>query len=228
MTKKIAILQSNYIPWKGYFDIIAKSDVFVIYDEVQYTKNDWRNRNQLLTNNGKQWITIPVRQEHINQKIYETKVSANNWQKKHISTLIANYSKAKYFKEYKDEIFEIYNFNSVYLSEINIFFIKSISNILEIKTDIIDSRELILNGDKNNKLIEACKKLKAEVYISGASAQNYLDVNAFLKENISIEWMDYTGYQEYSQVFKPFHHNVSILDLIFNTGPDAKSFLKYI
>lgn len=225
--KKVAILQSNYIPWKGYFDLIAKADVFVIYDEVQYTKNDWRNRNIILTHNGPQWITIPVRIESLNQKINETKVFLENWNKKHMNTLIVNYNKAPYFNFYKEAIFDLYSNPSQYLSEINGKFIREICKILGIDTQIIDSKELDLKGDRNERLIEACKKLNASTYISGPAAKNYLDEKAFNNNNLNVDWMDYSGYLPYKQLHEPFVNGVSILDLIFNTGPDAPQYLKY-
>ena len=227
MSKKIAILQSNYIPWKGYFDLIAKSDVFVIYDEVQYTKNDWRNRNIISTPNGLQWLTIPVKIDSLHQKIMDSKIFTDNWAKKHVSTLQGNYSKALHFKEFKEEIFNLYENQSQYISEVNVHFIRSICKILDIKTQIIDSRELDLQGDRNNRLLEACKKLNATTYISGPAAKNYLNTDLFSQENISVEWMDYSGYKEYKQVFEPFHHGVTVLDLIFNTGSDARKYLKF-
>ncbi len=223
----IAILQSNYIPWKGYFDIIAKSDVFVIYDEVQFTKNDWRNRNLIKTEDGLRWLSIPVMQKSLNQKIYETNIAFHNWSKKHKSTLQTNYGKAPYFKEYKDPIFEIYDTPSTNLSEVNRLFIERICAILAIKTKIIDSRELNLEGDKVGRLVDACKKLRANKYISGAAAKEYIDEEAFERNNIEIEWMDYSNYKEYKQLYPSFEHRVSILDLIFSEGPNARNFLKY-
>ena len=224
----VSILQSNYIPWKGYFDIIAKSDVFVIYDEVQYTKNDWRNRNKILTPHGTNWLTIPVRVNNLDQKIFETKIASNNWQKKHISSLQGNYTKANYFREYKERVFSMFENQSEYISEVNISFIKGICNLLDIKTQIIDSRELNLEGDRNMRLLEACKKLNANKYISGPAAKSYLDLDLFNKEGIEVEWMNYSGYKEYKQVYEPFNHGVTILDLMFNLGPSSKSYLKYV
>lgn len=223
---KVAILQSNYIPWKGYFDLIDQVDVFVIYDEVQYTKNDWRNRNLIKTSSGLQWLSIPVRQESLNQKIFETKIFTNNWHKKHVSSLITNYSKAPHFKTYKEEVLNLYENQSNLISEVNVSFIKGICKLLDIKTEIIDSRELNLEGDKNTRLLEACKKLNATTYISGPAAKSYLDIELFKKENIEVDWMDYSSYKEYKQLFEPFHHGVTILDLIFNMGSESKNYLK--
>jgi len=224
--KTIAILQSNYIPWKGYFDIIAKSDVFVIYDEVQYTKNDWRNRNLIQTKNGLQWLTIAVRQESLDQAIYQTEVFKTNWAKKHIGTLQANYGKAPYFADYKDRIFKLYKEASTNLSEINSVFIKEICEILEINTEIIDSRSLNLTGNKQERLVQACKQLNADIYLSGPAAKSYIDEDAFTKHQIKVDWMNYSDYKHYNQLHSPFEHGVSILDLIFNEGPNAKKYLK--
>lgn len=225
-SKKIAILQSNYIPWKGYFDMIASVDVFVIYDEVQYTKNDWRNRNLIKTKNGLQWLTIAVKQERLTQAIYETEVFKKNWTKKHIGTLQANYAKTSYFSEYKNRIFDIYENASTNLSEINLDFIKEICVILDIDTKIIDSRSLNLSGNKQEKLIQACKQLDADVYLSGPAAKSYIDEAVFENQNISVEWMDYSNYKVYNQLHPPFEHGVSVLDLIFNEGPNSKEYLK--
>ncbi|HIP48251.1 MAG TPA: hypothetical protein EYG92_04705, partial [Lutibacter sp.] len=129
--KKIAILQSNYIPWKGYFDLINMVDEFILYDEVQYTKNDWRNRNKIQTKQGVQWLTIPVRQKELSQLIKDTKITDKKWGKKHWATIRQNYSKAKYFKEYKDIFEELYlNCEEQYLSQINYKFIVVINEIL--------------------------------------------------------------------------------------------------
>lgn len=223
----VSILQSNYIPWKGYFDIIAKSDVFVIYDEVQYTKNDWRNRNIIKNHNGLQWLTIAVRQDSLDQKICNTQVFKSNWTKKHIKTLQVNYAKAPYFNEYKDIVFAVYENVTNNLSEINTEFIKAICMMLEIDTKIIDSSTLNLKGDKQERLINACKMLKSDTYLSGPAAKSYLDEDIFAMNNINIEWMEYSNYKEYNQLFPPFEHGVSILDLIFNEGPNARKFLKY-
>lgn len=225
--KIISISQSNYIPWKGYFDMIAKSDVFVIYDEVQYTKNDWRNRNIIKTATGPKWITIPVKKEKLSKKINETFTISNGWQKKHMNMIAINYSKASYFKKYSKQLFSIYE-KSESLSEINFNFIKEICDILGIKTEILQSTDLNLVGDKNSKLIDACKKLEADVYLSGPRGSNYLNLELFDKNKLKVEFMDYSDYPQYPQLFGDYLNQVSILDLIFNVGPNASNYLKYL
>jgi hypothetical protein len=221
--KKLGILQSNYIPWKGYFDLIAQVDEFIIYDEMQYTKNDWRNRNKIKTRKGVEWLTIPVRVESLNQKINETKVFDSNWTKKHKATLQTNYGKANCFKETRDFVFNLYeearNINN--LSEINLIFIKGICEFLNIKTKISLSTDYNLVEGKTERLISLCHQTNSDYYISGPSAKNYLDEKLFSDNDLILEWMDYSGYQEYEQLNPPFEHGVSILDLIFCEGKNA-------
>ena len=221
----VSILQSNYIPWKGYFDIIAKSDVFVIYDEVQYTKNDWRNRNIILTQNGPNWITIPVRVNNLDQKIFETKIESTNWNRKNYNSIIFNYSKDPFFKDFKDFLEELYNVNSEFLSEINIRYIRAICDLLGIKTRILDSRELNLKGNKSEKLLCACEKLNADVYLTGPAAKSYLDTDLFKASGVGVKWMDYSNYPTYKQIYEPFNHSVSIIDLILNNGSNSRDFI---
>ncbi len=226
--KKIAILQSNYIPWKGYFDIIGSVDEFIIYDEMQYTKNDWRNRNKIKTTNGLIWLTIPVKIEKLNQKINETKIADNKWYIKHKNSLQTNYGKATKFKECKDFIFNIYEQASRldYISEINYTFLNEINKFLKISTKISFSTDYNIGDGKTERLINICKQSNSNIYLSGPSAKNYIDEALFTKNNINLEWFDYIGYKEYEQLHPPFEHGVSILDLIFNTGEDAYKYLK--
>jgi len=227
--KKIAILQSNYIPWKGYFDIINMVDEFILYDDVQYTKNDWRNRNKIKTKQGIQWLTIPVRRKKISQLIKDSKVQDKRWSKKHWTAIKQTYSKALYFKEYKDIFEELYlNNEEEYLSQINYKFIVAICKILGITTKIRWSSEFNLIDGQTEKLVGICKDCNANVYLSGPAAKNYFDEDLAKKENIKVEWMDYSDYPEYNQLYPPFEHGVTILDLIFNEGSNAIKFMKSV
>lgn len=227
--KKTAILQSNYIPWKGYFDLINSVDEFVLYDDVQYTKNDWRNRNKIKTNVGSKWLTIPViTSGKIHQKIKDTRIlDTNNWGRKHWSSICQNYSKSKYFCDYKEIFEELYlNSDEEYLSKINYKFIKTINNILGINTKISFSSDYELIDGQTERLINICKQAKAVEYISGPAAKVYINEPLFQKENIKLTWMDYNDYEEYEQLYPPFDHYVSILDLIFNEGSNAVKLMK--
>jgi len=225
--KKIAILQSNYIPWKGYFDIIGSVDEFVLYDDMQYTKNDWRNRNKIKTQNGLQWLSIPVRQESLHQKINETKIIDPKWNINHWRSIAQSYAKAPHFKAYKDQFEALYMSATMEtISEINRHFIDAICAMLEIKTVIRDSREFVLADGKSERLLALNQDLGATTYLSGPAAKDYLDESIFIAAGMKVEWMDYSGYSEYHQLFPPFEHGVSVIDLIFNEGENAKNFLK--
>jgi hypothetical protein len=226
--KRVAIVQSNYIPWKGYFDLINSVDEFIIYDDMQYTKRDWRNRNLIKTPNGLKWLSIPVEVKgRFFQKINETKIADANWNQKHWSIIKTNYSKAKHFKEYKDKFENIFlSIDQVYLSKINYIFILEINKILNISTKISLSTQYSINGAKSEKLLGICNQAEATEYISGPAAKNYLDERMFLQSNIEVGWMDYSNYPEYRQLYPPFEHGVTILDLIFNEGPNAIKFMK--
>lgn len=228
MSKKVAISQSNYIPWKGYFDLIASVDIFVLYDEMQYTKNDWRNRNKIKTNNGLLWLTIPVDTKNkLTQKISEAQTANHIWRKKHWASICQSYAKSPYFDCYKNDLSKLFlEHNSSSLSEINFQFIQYICQVLEIKTKLIQSSEFFLSGNKSEKVLGICKAINTDVYVSGPAAKDYLDEELFLCEGIRVEWMDYTHYQEYAQQYPPFEHNVTVLDLIFNEGPNSRNFLK--
>jgi hypothetical protein len=228
MAIKVAITQSNYIPWKGFFDSIQLVDVFVLYDDMQYTKRDWRNRNQIKSTNGPQWLSIPVEVKgKYFQKISDTKISDPSWARQHWMTLQQFYGKLPGFIHYKSVFEDLYAQPYINLSEVNFAFIKAICEILNIKTEIRWSNEFVLPEGKTERLVHICKELNASDYYTGAAAKNYMDENLFFNENISVHYYDYSGYPEYEQRFPPFTHAVSILDLLFCMGSDSTKFMKY-
>ncbi|AQX83620.1 WbqC family protein [Elizabethkingia bruuniana] len=226
---KVAISQSNYIPWRGYFDMISSVDYFILYDSVQYTKGDWRNRNVIKTAQGGEWITIPVENYSLTQLIDETCISRikNKWNIKHLKILKQNYSKSKYFKSVFPWLEDIYlnKINGLSkLTDINEILIKEICDYLNIKTKILRDRDLLIEGDRNSKLINICKQLDANVYLSGPAAKIYVDEELFSRNGIEVEWMNYNGYKEYNQLYGAFLPSVTILDLLFNMGECSKEF----
>jgi hypothetical protein len=228
MSKKIAIVQSSYIPWKGYFDLINLVDEFILFDDVQYTRRDWRNRNVIKSRDGMLWLTIPVNVKgKSHQKIKDTTVSDPNWNRKHWTTIIHNYSKADYFGDFKELFEELYlSHNDKYLSEINYRFITAVCRILGISTKISWSMDYHATGEKTTRLIGLCKQAGATEYISGPTAKAYINEDLFRSENIKLVYMDYSGYPEYAQLYPAFEHHVSIIDLIFNQGPAARMYMK--
>lgn len=213
---KVVILQSNYIPWKGYFDLIHDADVFVFYDEVQYTKNDWRNRNRIYTKNGLQWLTIPVNKEAVNGKISEVKISAE-WQDLHFKSLYLGYKSAPHFEQL-EELINDYLLNKKWnsLKDLNQYLIKRISALLGIETQFLDSANYELKGDKIEKLIDLVSQIGGTEYISGPSGMNYLSESTklFEEKNIKLSFKKYPEFAPYKQLKEPFEHAVSILDLL--------------
>ncbi|MEO7294335.1 MAG: WbqC family protein [Ginsengibacter sp.] len=227
---RVAILQSNYIPWKGYFDLIASVDKFILYDDMQYTKGDWRNRNKVKTSQGTQWLTIPIL-TNFGQKINETKVFGTEWAHKHLKSIELIYKKSSRFDSVFPWVRNLYEQTGELklLSEINFYFIKEICKKIEISTELIDSRQFKIEGIKSEALISVLKQIGGVTsYLSGPAAKSYLDIQLFNQENIKVNWMDYSNYPEYNQMYPPFEHSVSILDLFFNEGENAHRYLKNI
>ncbi len=224
---KVMISQSNYIPWKGYFDNINQVDIFLIYDDAQYTKRDWRNRNQIKTPQGLKWLSIPVNVKgKFEQKINQTIIADPEWGKKHWASIKQNYSKAAYFKNYKDVFEELYKDTSeLNLSKVNQSFIKTINGILGIKTKILRSDDYELSEGKNERLLDLCITLNTSEYYSGPAAKSYLDVSLFESKGVKVNFFSYAGYPEYKQQYEGFEHGVSILDLLFNEGENATKYM---
>lgn len=226
--KTAVIVQSNYIPWKGYFDLINLADDCILLDDVQYTRRDWRNRNLIKTREGTHWLTIPVEVKgRYHQKIKDTRISKPDWGVEHWATIRHNYAQARHFREYS-EIFEpLYlTMQEEYLSRVNFLFIKAICALLGIGTRISWSMDYALREGKNERLIGLCESVGARHYLSGPSAKGYIDEAAFAQSDITVSFMDYAGYPPYTQLGGAFDHHVSILDLIFNEGPDARKFMR--
>jgi hypothetical protein len=227
--KRVAILQSNYIPWRGYFDLISSVDEFIIYDSAKYTKNDWRNRNVIKTPQGLHWLTIPVKYSSTRGLIAEATTSTNSWRKKHWKTLELSYGRSCHFKEVRSSIEELYlNSADENLSRINLSFITFICRFLDIGTKITSSNEFQFTGDRNNKIIEICRQAKATHYLSGPSANDYLDHARFQEAGVALEFFSYENYLPYPQLWGRFENKVSILDLLFNCGKHGINFLKGI
>jgi hypothetical protein len=222
--KKIAIVQSNYIPWKGFFDIVNDVDAFVFLDSVQMTKRDWRTRNKVKTPNGTEWLTVPFSGGR-NQLIYEVEIVQNDWQKKHLKSLQNNYFRATYFKEYQFLLDWLYSTPHKNLSEFNIQTTKMICEILGIDTIFYTSMEIGAEGTKDERIINICKALDADTYLTGPTARDYIDERNFEEADITLLFKDYSNYPAYTQLFPPFDHAVSILDVLFNCGAEAPYYI---
>ena len=226
--KTVAILQSNYVPWRGYFDLIAAVDEFIVYDEVQYTKHDWRNRNLIKTPHGPQWLTVPVKSSGLlGQTVREAEVAGLGWAVKHWKSLEANYRRAPHFDEVAGLLRPVYlEGEHRYLSVLNRRLIDLVCGSLGIATRIVDARDYRLEGDRNERLICLCRQAGATRYLSGPAASSYLDERRFAEAGIAVEWFDYDGYADYPQLWGAFEPRVSVLDLLFNCGPRAAQYLR--
>lgn len=220
-------MQSNYIPWKGYFDMISAVDEFILYDDMQFTKNDWRNRNKIKTPKGLEWLSIPVG-SNISRKIRDVVLPDNNWQDKHLKSFELNYVKSQHFDEVMGLIKPIYLNQSIKtLTEFNRALIECICSYLNIKTKISYSWDYSLGNGKTERLVNLCQQADAQVYISGPTAKDYLDENLFNEKVIEVEWFNYAGYKEYPQLWGTFEHGVTVIDLLFNCGNTARSYMKF-
>ncbi len=232
MSITAAILQSNYIPWKGYFDLINMADVFVYYDDVQFTRADWRNRNKIKTRNGPYWLTVPCGRD-TKQLICDVKIKSSYWQAKHWRTICHNYSNSSYFDEYQ-AYFEPLYIDRIWdsLVDLNHAFIECICReVLGITTEFDNSCNYDLRGDekKEDRWLDLMHMIGADRILLGPSARNYLQEESLANvraNGIEIVWVDYSGYPEYRQPFPPFDHKVSIIDLIFAEGPHATALMK--
>jgi len=226
---KVAINQSNYIPWKGYFDMIRSVDLYVLYDDVQYTRRDWRNRNQIKGVDGLKWLTIPVKVKgRYHQKIRETIICNTKWTVKHLNLLKQFYATSSHFKDVFPLVEHLYEtaVGHKNISEINYHFIKAICNYLDIETKIVFSHNYDLSEQKKTeRLVDICQQANATEYISGPAAKDYLMKDKFDNANIKVTWMDYNHYPEYPQLYGTFVHKVSILDLLFNCGEKSMEYI---
>ncbi|VAX10973.1 FIG00821895: hypothetical protein [hydrothermal vent metagenome] len=227
---KVAILQSNYIPWKGYFDMIAAVDEFIIYDDMQYTRRDWRNRNQIKTPHGVQWLTVPVQVKgKVHQPIRKTQIDSPDWAAKHWKVLSHNYCKAPHFKEISTWLKPLYLETSyTNLSILNRRLIEEVCNYLGIQTTISNSWDYTLHKEKSLRLAKLCTQAGGTEYISGPAAKNYIDEHIFTDLNIKLSWFDYAKYPEYPQLWGKFTHEVTILDLLFNCGKNSSHYMKHV
>ena len=225
----VVILQPSYIPWRGYFHQISKADLFVFYDDVQYDKHGWRNRNQIKTAQGKQWLTIPVHSAGVTQgiAIKDVKIDwSKPWARNHLKALTISYSKAPYFKKYLPLLESFYERHDEYIAEFAIETTIVLARELGIHhTRFMRSSELSgIEQQKTDRLIQILKQVGATHYISGPSAQDYIEPQKFLDARISLEYMQY-DYSEYPQLYPPYDSYVSVLDLLFMTGSDAIKYL---
>ena len=225
----VVILQPSYIPWRGYFDQIRRADLFIFYDNVQYDKHGWRNRNQIKTSQGKQWLTIPVHSKGVTEgiPIKDVRIDWNkSWPKKHLNALTIAYAKSPFFADYQPWLASVYERKDEFLADFTIDTTVELAGMLGITgTKFMRSSEIPgINGQKTDRLVQILQHVGARHYISGPSARNYIEGEKFDKAEITLEFMEY-DYPEYKQLYPPYDPFVTILDLLFMTGPNAPKYI---
>lgn len=223
---RVGVIQPSFIPWRGYFDFMANVDAFVFLDDVQYSKNGWRNRNRIKTPEGSEWITVPVRHRSLAQLIRDTEIDdQKDWRESHLRLWHENYGTAPYYQEILELLGDMGRKTVGTISELNIALTRKIADYLQIGTRTMLSSELQVSGTKTDRLIDLMKKLHATTYLSGPSADAYLDKDSFQKNGIRLEYKSY-DYGPYPQLWGPFEGAVTVLDLIANCGPTAKNHIR--
>lgn len=223
---RVAAIQSCYLPWRGYFDFIANVDLFVVYDDIPYSKGTWRNRNQVKTEQGLKWITVPVGTPPLDQPIDEVPISeapGRDWQESHRGLLRASLSHCPHFRDAMD-LWESGIAGATHLSGLNVALLKGICAYLGVTTPLVSSRDYHLTGRKTDRLLLLMDRVGASTYVSGPAAKEYLDPDAFRAAGLRLEYKSYS-YEPYPQPWGPFAGAVTILDLIANLGPEARHHL---
>jgi hypothetical protein len=219
---RVAIIQSGYLPWKGYFDIIHDVDLFIFLDNVQFTSRDWRNRNRIKTLQGLAWLTVPVGNRR-ELAIDQVPIQDTRWQRDHWSSLRHHYARAPHFRRHQGFFEDLYLGRAWgSLAELNTFIIRHLAQeCLGLNTPFMDARAFSSAGGRMGRLLDILQQAGAGQYVSGPSTRGYLDVAELNRAGIAVTFKNYDGYPEYRQFFPPFCHQVSVLDLLFHTGPDA-------
>ena len=224
---RVTILQPSYLPWLGFFEQMHRSDQFVLYDDVQFTRRDWRNRNRIRVQEGSVWLTVPVIQKNkYEQSLLETKIdNSTSWKRKHLESIRCHYSKTPFFELYFPWCEKTFNREWNFLLDLSLETIQYLKGELKINTPLLRSSELGGSGNKSERLISICKQLGATQYLSGDSAKNYISEKDFSDQGIELEYQKYQ-HPEYPQRYEGFVPFLSTIDLLFNCGDKSMEFLK--
>lgn len=220
--KTLVVLQPGYLPWLGYFDQLSRSDVFVHYDDVQFDKHGWRNRNRIKTPAGPLWLTVPVRHHRLGKpRIHEVTIDATSgWARKHVASFRQYYAKAPYLQQYLPELEELLHRPWTLLVELDIAVAGLMAGWLGFPAPTMRSSTLGIEGGQSERLIALCRQVGATQYLSGDAARDYLDAEAFARQGIDVIWQQYR-HPEYPQQHGAFVPYLSAMDLLFNCGDDS-------
>lgn len=225
----IGILQPSYLPWLGYFEQIDKTDIFVFLDDVQFDRGGWRNRNKIKGCNGVQWLTVPVHFKLSDKTlIKDVKIdNHSNWSIKHLRSIIHNYNKAKFFKLYEQELYDIFEKKWVFLLDLNIYIIEKFVDLLGIKGKkfYLSSEITKRSSDKIERLIEICNYFSANIFYEGSAGRNYIDCRKFKERGIDVVFQDY-HHPVYEQLYGGFISYLSVVDLLLNCGIESLNIIR--
>ena len=222
----VAVHQPQYLPWLGYFDKMRRADVFCYLNDVQYKKNEWQNRNRIKTAQNRQWITVPVRY-HFPEKINEVHINNGvDWTRKHLQALVTNYSRSPYYSEYIPIFEEVYSREWQLISELNVHLIEHLRGVLNLQEKpTVLSSDLELREEPTDRLIDICKALGADTYLAGQGGADYMDLERFEKNGLKLTVQEFR-HPVYSQLFEDFQSHLSIVDLLFNCGPESMNIIR--
>lgn len=223
--KTIGILQPGYLPWVGFFDQMARVDLFVYLDDVQFTKADWRTRNRILARNGPVWLSVPVKKAPVNTRIKDIEISySQKWVQKHLNLIRENYKKAPYFEPLFSELSKTIKEKPARLIDLDATLVNVLKGFLNIDTPILNSSELNAAGNKTDKLINLCKATGATRLYDGYSARDFIEPEKFRCSGIELHYQKYSPVP-YTQMFGEFVPYLSVVDLCFNKGPESLSII---
>jgi len=221
----VAVHQPQYLPWLGYFDKMDRADVFVLLDNVQFKKNEWQNRNRIKTSQGWQWLTVPVKYR-FPQKVKEVEINNQvKWGHKHLQALRTNYLKTGYFGDHRPFFEEIFARDWIRLVDLNVCIIDYLRDTLGISTQIRMASKMALSEEPNQRLIDICREVGADMYLAGAGGRDYMDLSAFERAGLRVEFQEYI-HPVYPQLFGDFQPNMSVVDLLFNCGPESLEIIR--
>lgn len=224
---RIAIIQSCYIPWRGFFDLIGRCEQYVVFDSARFVNRHWHNRNRIKTARGLAWLTIPVVSKGRHAQPIEDVEIAGPWAERHWRSIELSYRRAPFFAQLAPLARSWYERadRERRLTDVNLLFLTEVARLLGVRTRIVRDAAYPAEGRKTERLVSIAQAAGATRYLSGPTARAYLDENVFAAAGIAVEWMSYDGYPEYPQLYRGFAPAVSVLDVIFNTGPEASRFL---
>lgn len=222
----VGIIQPNFIPWRGYFDFISRVDIFLFHDDLQYTKQDWRNRNKVrLLNGTSTWLTVPVKAS-TQSLIMDVEIDySSDWMAKHLNIVKSNYARSPHFERYFPTFKDILLARHRLLSDLDIVLCQQICEWLDIRTPLKKASDFGFDGVKDDKIIQLVKAVGGTRYLSGPAAKSYIQPDLWKAANLELEYIEYPNYAQYPQISEPFDPAVSVLDLLFMTGPDAPRYI---